>query len=225
MLPRAARGGVRRPNRTTAPVAENRRVRAFMLRSSYLGPDLLSTTPYEKTATIRKNSCGRAGVPDKLGDVRSLWTWRAAFVATASIALVAGQDPPKAEPGEQIVNNACTTCHDLRPIETQALDEAGWTQAVKANIDRGARVKADDVPILVAYLVKQHGPLPDGPGKEELLNICTRCHDLQRVRRERQTAEGWLEILDAMLNEGAPITDKDLPVLLRYLARNFGPAR
>ena len=126
------------------------------------------------------------------------------------------RNPPKTEPGEQIVSNACTTCHDLRPIETQALDEAGWAKEVKANVDRGAKVSADDVPILVAYLVKRYGPLPDGPGKEVLLNVCTRCHDLQRVRSERLTPEGWLEILEAMLNEGAPLTDKDLPDLLRY---------
>jgi hypothetical protein len=156
--------------------------------------------------------------------VKPLWVCLAVCLAAASIA-VAGQDPPATDPGERIVSNACTSCHDLRPIETQALDEAGWSKEVKANIDRGAKVNADDVPILVAYLVKQHGPLPDGPGKAVLLDVCTRCHDLQRVRRERLTPEGWLEILEAMLNEGAPLTDKDLPVLLRYLARHFGPQR
>ena len=136
----------------------------------------------------------------------------------------AAQDAQKTERGEQILNGACNTrCHDLRPIDTQALDEPGWTKDVKSMIEKGAEVTADDVPVLVAYLVKQHGPLPDGPGKDILLNICTRCHDLQRVRRERTSAEGWLEILDAMLNEGAPLSEQDLPVLLRYLARNFGP--
>ena len=145
-------------------------------------------------------------------------------LAAASIVAVAGQDPPKTERGEHILNGSCnTSCHDLRPIDTQALDEPGWTRDVKSMIEKGAEVTVDDVPVLVAYLVKQHGPLPDGPGKEILLNICTRCHDLQRVRRERRSAEGWLEILDAMLNEGAPLSEQDLPVLLRYLARNFGP--
>ena len=124
------------------------------------------------------------------------------------------------------MNGACNTaCHDLRSIETQALDEPGWTKAVKAMIEKGAVVDSDDVPVLIAYLVKQHGPLPDGPGKDVLLNVCTRCHDLGRVRREQLTAEGWLEVLDAMLNEGAPLTAEDLPVLLRYLARNFAPPR
>jgi len=143
-----------------------------------------------------------------------------------AVAMVsAHQESPKPERGEQIVNAACTTCHDLRPIDTQALDEAGWTKEVKSMIDQGAEVKPDDVPVVVEFLTRLHGPLPDGPGKDILLDICTRCHDLQRVRRERNSAEGWLEILEAMLNEGAPLPEKDLPVLLRYLARNFGPAR
>jgi len=144
-------------------------------------------------------------------------------LAAASIAAAAGQEAMKTERGEEIMNAACTTCHDLRPIDTQALDEAGWTKEVTSMVEQGAEVKKEDVPLLIAYLVKQHGPLPDGPGKEILLNICTQCHDLQRVRRERLNAEGWLEILDTMLNEGAPLSEKDLPVILRYLARNFGP--
>jgi cytochrome c2 len=129
------------------------------------------------------------------------------------------------EAGERILNAACLTCHDHRPVDTQALDEPGWTKVVKAEVARGAKLKADDVPVLVDYLVKYHGPLPDGPGKELVLNICTQCHDLQRVRRERLSPEGWLEVLESMLNEGAPLSEKDLPDVLRYLARNFKPER
>ncbi len=146
-----------------------------------------------------------------------------AAMLAASLA-VAGQDAAKPERGEQIMNAACVKCHDLRPIQTQALDETGWAKEVKSMIEQGAEVTGDEVPVLVEFLTRRHGPLPDGPGKEILLDICTRCHDLQRVRRERNTAEGWLEILEAMLNEGAPLAEKDLPVLLRYLARHFGPA-
>ena len=131
----------------------------------------------------------------------------------------------RTEPGEQLLNAACLACHDHRPVDTLALDEPAWTKVVKAEVARGARLKADDVPVLVDYLVKYHGPLPDGPGKELVLNICTQCHDLQRVRRERLTPEGWLEVLESMLNEGAPLSEKDLPEVLRYLARNFKPER
>jgi hypothetical protein len=147
-----------------------------------------------------------------------------AFATLLLVALVsAAQEATKPEPGEQIMTAACTTCHDTRPIDTQALDEEGWTKEIKAMLEKGAEVKADDMKPLVDYLVKYHGPMPDGPGKDLVLTICTQCHDLQRVKRTRLSPEGWLEILENMLNEGAPLSEKDLPDVLRYLARNFRP--
>ena len=150
--------------------------------------------------------------------------WLGVAIGGAFFTLAAAQDAPP-ERGEQILNGGCLTCHDLRPIETRALDEIAWTKEVASMIEKGAVVEAEDVPILVDYLVKSHGPLPDGPGKDVLLNVCTRCHDLQRVRKRRVNAAGWGETLAAMLGEGAPLSDEELPVLLRYLARNFGPER
>ena len=149
-----------------------------------------------------------------------------ASVTIAAVPLVGAtrQDTSQPERGEQIMNAACTTrCHDNRPIDTRALDEAAWSNEVKAMIEKGAEVKADDVTPLVDYLVKSHGPMPDGPGKELVLSICTQCHDLQRIRRTQLSPEGWLEVLETMLNEGAPLPEKDLPTVLRYLARNFRP--
>ena len=143
---------------------------------------------------------------------------------TAPPPLSARQETPKVERGEQIQNASCTTaCHDRRPIDVQALDEAGWTKVIASEIEKGAKVEKADVPVLVDYLVKNHGLLPDGPGKEVVLNVCTQCHDLHRVRRQRSSAEGWAEILDTMLNEGAPLSAQDFPLVLRYLARNFRP--
>lgn len=134
-----------------------------------------------------------------------------------------GQEASKPARGEQIVTTTCTTCHDSRAVDTQALDAAGWAKIVKSMVDKGAEVQADELPVLVEYLARFHGPLPDGPGKEVVLNVCTQCHDLERVRRERQSADGWSEILLTMLNEGAPLTDKDFAAVLRYLAKNFRP--
>jgi hypothetical protein len=143
---------------------------------------------------------------------------------TALPALAADQETPKVERGEEIQNARCTmACHDRRPIDVQALDETGWKNVIDSMIEKGAVVEKDDVPILIAYLARNHGPLPDGPGKDIVLTVCTQCHDLQRVRRQRSSAEGWAEILDTMLNEGAPLSAEDFPVVLRYLARNFRP--
>ncbi|PYR44414.1 MAG: hypothetical protein DMF93_00395 [Acidobacteria bacterium] len=99
-------------------------------------------------------------------------------------AAVRAQDAARQpEAGEKILTAACQSCHDSRHVDTQALDEEGWTKVVKGEIARGAEVKSDDVPVLVDYLARYHGPLPEGPGKDVVLNICTQCHDLQRVRR------------------------------------------
>jgi hypothetical protein len=152
---------------------------------------------------------------------------RAATMVLAGIAVSAAarsQETAKPERGEQILTTACLTCHDNRAVDTQALDAPAWTKEINSMIEKGAEIKADDVPLLIEYLARYHGPLPDGPGKEVVLNICTQCHDLERVRRERLSAEGWAEVLQAMLNEGAPLTDKDFEAVLRYLARNFRPA-
>ena len=149
------------------------------------------------------------------------------WAAVLALPWAGAAQQPSSQPerGEQIMNAACTSCHNTRPIDTRALDEEAWTKQVKAEIERGAEVKPDDVKPLVEFLVKYHGPLPDGPGRELVLNICTQCHDLQRVKRERLSPEGWLEVLEAMLNEGAPLSEKDFPDVLRYLARNFRPER
>jgi len=132
--------------------------------------------------------------------------------------IVAAQDADK---GEALQNSACLNCHDIRPIQTAAYDRAGWTNVIDSMVQKGAEVKDADRPVLVDYLFRNHGPLPDGPGKLILLNTCTLCHDLGRVRAHTVSREEWQETLEAMLNEGAMLSDQDFPVLLNYLARNF----
>lgn len=147
--------------------------------------------------------------------------WLAATAACTAAAFSAGQLP--IPPGEKILNSACTTCHELRPIETTALDTEGWTKLVASMVEKGAAVKKEDEPVLVKYLVNNFGPLPDGPGKAILLEVCTQCHRLDRVRLRGGTRQDWDDLLNHMLNEGAPLSDEDYPVLLNYLARNFRP--
>jgi len=150
--------------------------------------------------------------------------WLCLSIAATGV-LAAVPTAQQSDRAEQILNRSCTVCHDLRPIQVQALDTDGWTTLVNTKIEKGAQVQKDDVPIVVEYLVNNHGPLPDGRGKPILLNICTLCHDLKRVKQHGATAEEWEETLIAMLNEGAPLSDQDFPVLLNYLARNFPPVQ
>ncbi|HYR91111.1 MAG TPA: hypothetical protein VE422_44050 [Terriglobia bacterium] len=149
--------------------------------------------------------------------------WLAVTVVTAAIAFSAGQETSTYNQGEQVFNASCMECHDLRPIQMQALDADGWTKIVKTMIEKGAKVKAGDVPKIVEYLVANHGPLPDGAGKQVLLNRCTFCHDLKRIKQHFASPEDWADTLYAMLNEGASLSDDEFLLLLTYLARNFRP--
>ena len=150
--------------------------------------------------------------------------WVSATLCSAAMAFSAGggiqQEPSK---GEIIMNSSCMGCHEYRTIQTQALDLEGWTKLVNSMIEKGAQVKKEDLPVLVAYLTEQHGPLPDGAGKKIMLEVCTMCHELHRIRDTGATREEWDDILVHMINEGAPLSDDDFPILLNYLARNFRP--
>jgi hypothetical protein len=146
--------------------------------------------------------------------------WLAATIALAAMAFGAGQDDlvPKAE---KIMNTSCANCHDLRKIQTQAMDAKAWTGVVNSMIEKGAMVEKTDVPLLVGYLEENFGPLPEGNGRELVLSKCTVCHDLKRVRQHFASPEEWAETLGAMENEGLMINDEEYAILLRYLARNF----
>jgi cytochrome c5 len=146
-----------------------------------------------------------------------------ATLCSAAIAFSAGQPAQQAPKGEIIMNNSCMGCHEYRYIQTQALDAAGWTKLVESMIAKGATVKKEDLPVLIEYLVEQHGPLPEGAGKKIMLEVCTMCHDLHRIRETGATRDEWDDILVHMINEGAPLSDEEFPVLLGYLARNFRP--
>jgi cytochrome c5 len=146
----------------------------------------------------------------------------AAAMVMLCVVAASGQGQQPARDGEQIMNATCGSCHDTTPILTAARSEQEWKDTIEQMIARGASVSDADRPLLIAYLVKAHGPMPDGPGKDIVLNTCTICHDLSRIKSVRHTKEEWQETLIAMLNEGAPLSDENFPVVLNYLAKNFG---
>ena len=144
-----------------------------------------------------------------------------AFADGAPAGVAAGAQPPKRD-GEQIMNASCSGCHEPTVIQTSAKSQEEWEQTLDQMIQRGAKLDAADRPILVTYLVRLHGPMPNGPGKDIVLNTCTICHDLTRIKRSSHTEEEWEGTLIAMLNEGAPLSDDDFPIVLAYLTKNFG---
>ena len=67
----------------------------------------------------------------------------------------------------------------------------------------------------------QQDVLPDGPGRETTLKVCSGCHNVRIVASLRLTRDGWADVVKDMVKEGAKGTDQELAQVLDYLSANF----
>ncbi|QQS47428.1 MAG: helix-hairpin-helix domain-containing protein [Acidobacteriota bacterium] len=63
--------------------------------------------------------------------------------------------------------------------------------------------------------------LPDGPGKEELIKLCSQCHELGKSYSLRQDRAGWTRTMQKMAAFGMKSTQDDYNAVLEYLIRNY----
>jgi competence protein ComEA len=84
----------------------------------------------------------------------------------------------------------------------------GCAFAVAVSVAAGVTILAQD-------------SLPDAPGKEHVVNICSKCHEPQRVAALRLTREGWEEEIAKMVTLGAKATESELKQITDYLVENF----
>ena len=83
-----------------------------------------------------------------------------------------------------------------------------WLVAIPAALLLAASLEAQD--------------LPDGAGKDLVMNVCTVCHDLVRITSKRKTKGEWNDIVDQMATKGAKASDEEFDTIVNYLAKNFG---
>jgi cytochrome c5 len=58
---------------------------------------------------------------------------------------------------KKLLDEACTTCHDLDLVSGQRYTKDDWQNVVNSMIAKGAAMGEKDVPMLVEYLVKMYG--------------------------------------------------------------------
>ncbi len=74
--------------------------------------------------------------------------------------------------------------------------------------------------------------LPQGDGRDLVAKKCTACHDLSSVVEKRQSKEEWTKLVKTMQANGykfelegeSLIEDNEVPLIVDYLAKNFGIA-
>lgn len=70
----------------------------------------------------------------------------------------------------------------------------------------------------------QTDDLPEGRGKDKVLQACGGCHELARVTAQRRSKAHWNETVDDMIARGAQVADVDYDDVVAYLGKNFGLA-
>ena len=64
--------------------------------------------------------------------------------------------------------------------------------------------------------------LPDGPGKEAVLKVCTKCHGVDKLKGHEGTEQHWQAVIDKMIYKGAKASDGEFDQIIAYLSKNFG---
>jgi cytochrome c5 len=163
--------------------------------------------------------------------------WMLATIAVATMAYATAQDASlPAGDGKKILETACTACHGLEGVVKLHLDKDGWEGLVSSMVSNGAQVDQKDFPVLVNYLVTNFGPAgskpaggqaagSDADAKKVLETACTACHDLDLVQDQHLSKDDWQQLVNSMIAKGASVGDKEVPMLVDYLAKTYGPKK
>jgi len=63
--------------------------------------------------------------------------------------------------------------------------------------------------------------LPDAPGKDVVVRVCTACHDASQFAAARHTPEEWDGEITKMQGAGAEMTAEEQAAVSAYLAKNL----
>jgi cytochrome c5 len=162
-------------------------------------------------------------------------------VGVIVLSLPLGAAPQRADPtalaqgiGRDQVTTMCVGCHDLSMAVSKRATSAEWRETIAKMVDRGAKITSDDAAVIAAYLGEHYGPsataavgrelgLPDGPGKDVLMNKCFQCHAQTMWNDLRQDRRAWEGVLYRMVGRRALWTEDQVNAMADYLARVRGP--
>jgi len=79
------------------------------------------------------------------------------FGAAAKPAGQQAQSGSSDADAKKLLENSCTTCHDLDLVSGQHLSKDEWQSLVNSMIAKGATLSDKETPVLVEYLAKTYG--------------------------------------------------------------------
>jgi cytochrome c5 len=106
------------------------------------------------TAAIGLMACGSMAQGQAPAAPATAAVPAASAPAAVSPAASAAADPAVAN----MVEDACSQCHDLTMLSNNPRSAADWAETVQTMRDRGAKLTDDQAKIAVAYLAKTYPP-------------------------------------------------------------------
>jgi len=156
--------------------------------------------------------------------------------APATPAAPAAQDSAAADAaGKALIDEKCAGCHGLDLITGKQSNKVEWTATLDRMKSYGASMDDKQTATMLDYLLKHYGPkdaaaaTPTAPataanadaGKNLLTASCGNCHDLDLITNRTGSEAEWREVVDRMNARGAGVAEKDVPVLVAYLAKTY----
>ena len=72
-----------------------------------------------------------------------------------------------------------------------------------------------------ACLADDYKTLPEGPGRDVMVRVCSQCHSPEIAAQQKLDAQGWKDLVNQMANNGANATDAEFDTISKYLATTF----
>ena len=159
-------------------------------------------------------------------------SWLVLTVAFATLSTAGAQELPEGE-GKKLLEARCAGCHNMKPVVSLKLSEAAWKKLVVQMVGYGAQLNGREVDVATNYLTKHFGPpssaaaaKPDSPeekiAKRYIEGICSSCHDAGLIRSTEATKQEWLDIVTRMNGLDAGVSQRDVDLLVDYLASKYG---
>jgi cytochrome c5 len=161
--------------------------------------------------------------------------WLVLTIAFASLSMAVPQELPEGE-GKKLLEERCAGCHSLKPVVSLKQSRDEWKKLVVKMVGYGARLDDKEVDIATEYLTEHFGPessaaaaKPDSQeekiAKRYIEGICSSCHDAGLIRSTEATKQEWYDIVMRMNGLDAGVSERDVDVLVDYLASKYGPKK
>jgi cytochrome c553 len=143
-------------------------------------------------------------------------------------------------PVREVIRQNCTACHGIDEYAYYSLDAPGWKNLIDTKHKPGdLKISDGDLSVLVGWAVSKFGPetkafprtyvapeittyFTDPEAKRLLDRACSKCHEADRINKDRRTAEAWRVLAVDMRERGAQLSDEELEKLVEWLGRVRG---